>query len=92
MRGDSSFSPKKKTIPIICLKPVIACVGAFVKALDIGTSIIICRNNAAAWLMGNIFITVCTEDGSDPIGIYIPVKKPISVPIIVLALEKHYCF
>ncbi|GAH37084.1 unnamed protein product, partial [marine sediment metagenome] len=55
---------------------------------DMGASIIICRNNNAAWLMGNIFIAVCTADGSDPIGIYIPVKKPISVPIIVLALAK----
>lgn len=56
------------------------------KEFCMGTSISTWRNSDAPWETGNTFITVCTDAGKVPMGRYIPVKNPIRVPRIVLAV------
>ena len=77
-----------RVMPIVFINSSFASTGAREKASSMASVINNWRNNTALWEGGKIFTTVFTASGKIPIGIYIPVKNPIRVPITELAVAK----
>src|SRR5690606_40580516 len=81
-------SPNLNIIPKSSWKLVSTASGAPAKASARGTSIITCLKRTAAWEMGNSLTAVWIPLGSMLMGTQMPVRKPESVPMTVLATAK----